>query len=186
MRPLLVPAVIEEARRSAGFLHPLLRHPRGAPSGKLWHAHQLSQPFDFYDPLGREGDAERISPLFSQPILELCLRIPTYVLTHGGWDRAVARRAFYDDLPPAIRNRRNKGGIEEHLRCTLEHNRAFLREVLLDGALVRQGIVDRGRLAEVLSGGATRIAAGSGEILEYAGIESWLRRWGDRFRRADA
>ncbi|HEY6516965.1 MAG TPA: asparagine synthase-related protein [Steroidobacteraceae bacterium] len=186
MRPLLVPAVIEEARRSAGFLHPLLRHPRGAPSGKLWHAHQVSQPFDFYDPLGREGDAERISPLFSQPILELCLRIPTYVLTHGGWDRAVARRAFYDDLPPEIRNRRNKGGIEEHLRHTLEHNRGFLRELLLDGALVRQGVVDRGRLAEVLSGRATRIASGSGEVFEYAGIESWLRRWGDGIRRAAA
>jgi asparagine synthase (glutamine-hydrolysing) len=178
MRPLLVPAVIEDARRSAAFLHPLLRHPRGAPSGKLWHAHQISQPFDFYDPLGREGDAERISPLFSQPVMELCLRIPTYVLTHDGWDRAVARRAFYHDLPPPIRNRRNKGGIEAHLRSTLEHNRGFLRDLLLDGALVREGVVDRARLAEVLSGRASRIAAGSGELLEYAGIEAWLRRWG--------
>jgi asparagine synthase (glutamine-hydrolysing) len=186
MRPLLVPAVIAEARRSAGFLHPLLRHPRGAPSGKLWHAHQMSQPFDFYDPLGREGDAQRIAPLCSQPLMELCLRIPTYVLTHGGWDRAVARRAFYDDLPPEIRNRRHKGGIEEHLRLTLEHNRGFLRELLLDGALVREGIVDRQRLAEVLSGTATRIAAGSGELLEYAGIEAWLRRWGAIVRRAAA
>jgi asparagine synthase (glutamine-hydrolysing) len=186
MRPLLVPAVIEEARRSATFLHPLLRHPRGAPSGKLWHAHQISQPFDFYDPLGREGDAELISPLFSQPVMELCLRIPTYVLTHDGWDRAVARRAFYDELPPQIRNRRSKGGIEEHLRLTLEHNRGFLRELLLDGALVREGVVDRSRLAEVLSGRATRIRAGSGELLEYAGIEAWLRRWGERVRRAAA
>ncbi len=186
MRPLLVPAMIEEARRSATFLHPLLRYPRGAPSGKLWHAHQISQPFDFYDPLGREGDAERISPLFSQPLMELCLRIPTYVLTHDGWDRAVARRAFYHDLPPQIRNRRNKGGIEEHLRLTLEHNRPFLRGLLLDGALVREGVVDRARLAEALSGRASRIAAGSGEILEYAGIEAWLRRWGERVRRAAA
>lgn len=186
MRPLLVPATIAQARRSAGFLHPLLRHPRGAPSGKLWHAHQMSQPFDFYDPIGREGEAERISPLFSQPLVELCLRIPTYVLTHGGWDRAVARRAFYGDLPPEIRNRRHKGGIEEHLRLTLEHNRPLLRELLLDGALVREGIVDRGRLAEVLSGGATRIAAGSGEILEYAGFEAWLRRWEPILRRAAA
>ncbi len=182
MRPLLVPAAIEQARRSAGFLHPLLRHPRGAPSGKLWHAHQISQPFDFYDPIGRSGDAQRISPLYSQPLMELCLRIPTYVLTHGGWDRAVARRAFHDELPPEIRNRRHKGGIEEHLRLTLEHNRPLLRELLLDGALVREGIVDRGRLAEVLSGRATRIAAGSGEILEYAGIEAWLRRSGARIR----
>jgi len=186
MRPLLVPAVIEEARRSAGFLHPLLRHPRGAPSGKLWHAHQISQPFDFYDPLAREGDAERISPLFSQPVMELCLRIPTYVLTDGGWDRAVARRAFYDDLPPEIRNRRHKGGIEEHLRLTLEHNRAFLRELLLDGALVREGVIDRGRVAEVLSGRATPIGTGSGEVLEYAGIEAWLKRWGTIVRRAAA
>ena len=186
MRPLLVPEVIAQARRSAGFLHPLLRHPRGAPSGKLWHAHQISQPFDFYDPLGREGDAERIAPLCSQPLMELCLRIPTYVLTHGGWDRAVARRAFYADLPPEIRNRRHKGGIEEHLRLTLEHNRGFLRELLLDGALVREGIVDRQRLAEVLSGTATRIASGSGELLEYAGIEAWLSRWGAIVRRAAA
>lgn len=186
MRPLLVPAVVKEARRSAGFLHPLLRHPRGAPSGKLWHAHQISQPFDFYDPLGVEGEPERISPLVSQPLMELCLRIPIYVLTQGGWDRAVARRAFYDDLPTEVRNRRHKGGIEEHLRNTLEHNRGFLRELLLDGCLVREGIVDRARLAEVLSGRATRIAAGSGELLEYAGIEAWLRRWGARVRRAAA
>ena len=78
MRPLLAPEVIRDAKRSAGFLHPLLR-----------------QPFDFYDPLGQGNEAERISPLFSQPLMELCLRIPTYVLTEGGWDRAVARRAFY-------------------------------------------------------------------------------------------
>lgn len=185
-RPLLLPAAIEQARRSAEFLHPLLRHPRGAPSGKLWHAHQISQPFDFYDPFGEEGDAERISPLFSQPLMELCLRIPTYVLTRGGWDRAMARRAFYDDLPAEVRNRRHKGGIEEHLRLTLEHNRGFMRELLLDGCLVREGIVDRRLLAEVLSGNATRIAAGSGELLEYAGVEAWLRRWGAKARRAAA
>ncbi len=177
MRPLLVPAKVAEAKRSGTFLHPLLRHPRGAPSGKLWHAHQISQPFDFYDPLGRAGDAERLSPLFSQPLMELCLRIPTYVLTQGGWDRTVARRAFYHDLPPEIRNRRAKGGIEEHLRLTLEHNRGFLRELLLDGALVREGVVDPTRLAEVLSGRATPIAAGSGELLEYAGTEAWLLSW---------
>ena len=185
-RPLLVPSVIAQARRNAGFLHPLLRHPRGAPSGKLWHAHQISQPFDFYDPLQGEGDAERLSPLCSQPLMELCLRIPSYLLTHGGWDRAVARRAFYEDLPPEVRNRRHKGGIEEHLRLTLQHNRPFLRELLLDGALVREGIVDRGRLAEVLSGRATPIATGAGEVLEYAGIEAWLRRWGAIVRRAAA
>ncbi|MGH8290129.1 MAG: asparagine synthase-related protein [Steroidobacteraceae bacterium] len=185
MRPLLVPEVIREARRSAEFLHPLLRHPRGTPSGKLWHAHQISQPFDFYDPLGGESGVERIAPLFSQPLIELCLRIPTYVLTQGGWDRAVARRAFYEDLPAQIRNRRHKGGIEEHLRQTVQHNRGLLRELLLDGFLVREGVIDRTKLADVLSGRATRIASGCGELLEYAGIEAWCRRSGARARRGD-
>lgn len=186
MRPLLVPAVVQEATRSAQFLHPLLRHPRGTPSGKLWHAHQIIMPFDFYDPLGGPDDPERVSPLFSQPLMELCLRIPTYVLTQGGWDRAVARRAFHDDLPAEIRNRRHKGGIEEHLRLTLERNRTFLRELLLDGDLVRQGVIDRPKLAEVLSGRATGILAGASELLDYVGVEAWLRRWGTRARRAAA
>ena len=146
----------------------------------------MSQPFDFYDPLGQEGDAERISPLFSQPLVELCLRIPTYVLTHGGWDRAVARRAFYDDLPPEIRNRRHKGGIEEHLRLHPGAQPA----VPARAAARRRAGARRGhrpaRLAEVLSGRATPIAAGSGELLEYAGIEAWLGRWGATVRRAAA
>lgn len=185
MRPLLVPEVIREAQRSAEFVHPLLRHARGAPSGKLWHAHQVSQPFDFYDPLGDENGAERISPLYAQPLIELCLRIPTYVLTQGGWDRAVARRAFYEDLAPEIRNRRHQGGLEEPARQTLEHNRGLLRELLLDGYLVRERIIDRAKLAEVLSGRATHIAAGPGELLEYAGIEAWLRRWDERPRRGE-
>jgi asparagine synthase (glutamine-hydrolysing) len=186
MRPLLAPAVVAQARRDAEFLHPLLRHPRGAPSGKLWHAHQLSQPFDFYDPIGAEGDAERISPLFSQPLMELCLRIPTYVLAQGGWDRAIARRAFYDELPAEIRNRRHKGGIEEHLRLTLAHNRRYLQQLLLEGSLVREGIIDRARLTEVLAGQATPIPAGASELLEYAGTEAWLSRWGGAPRRAAA
>ena len=185
MRPLLAPEVIRDARRGAEFLHPLLRHARGTPSGKLWHAHQVSQPFDFYDPLGDGNGAERISPLYSQPLIELCLRIPTYVLTQGGWDRALARRAFYDDLPPEVRNRRYEGGIEEHARQTLEHNRGFLRELLLDGYLARERVIDRASLAEVLSGRATRIAADPGELLEYAGIEAWLRRWHERPRRGE-
>lgn len=186
LRPLLVPEALVQARRAADFLHPLLRHARGTPSGKLWHAHRITMPFDFYDPIGAPGDAERVAPLCSQPLMELALRIPTYVLTSGGWDRAIARRAFYRELPPEIRNRSNKGGMEERLRLTLEHNRAFLRELLLDGELVRQRIIERAKLAEILSGRATRVGAGASELLEYAGTEAWLRCWHGRMRRAAA
>ena len=185
-RSLVRPEVVEEARRSGTYLHPLLRDPRGTPSGKLWHAHQLSGPWEFYDPLGEPDDPETVAPLYSQPVIELCLRLPIHVLTLGGWDRAIARRAFYNDMPIEIVNRRNKGGIEAHLRGILEHNSAFLRDLLLDGALVQQGMVDRNKLATVLSGKATPIQASSGELFDFIFTETWLRRLRNQAWRAAA
>jgi asparagine synthase (glutamine-hydrolysing) len=179
-RTLIRAEVVEDVRRSCAYLHPLLAQPRGTPSGKLWQAHQLSSPWEFYDPLGRPDDPERVAPLYSQPVIELCLRLPVHVLTLGGWDRAIARRAFYNDIPLEIVNRRNKGGIEAHVRGVLQHNIAFVRELLLDGILVEEGIVDRGKLATVLSGTATRIQASSGELYDFIGAEAWLRRWKNR------
>ena len=77
---------------------------------------------------------ERLSPLYSQPVLELCLRLPVHLLTLGGWDRAIARRAFYDALPQEVANRKEKGAMDQHLRGVVDHNITFIRELLLDGA----------------------------------------------------
>lgn len=175
-RPLLQPQVLSAAVREAYCLHPLLQRHGEASSGKRWHAHQVLAPFDFYDPLGESGDAERIAPLISQPLMELCLRIPLDVLTLGGWDRAIARRAFHAALPAQIRNRRNKGGIEAHMRVTVERNRALLREVLLEGELVRAGLLVRPALERALAGSA-EIKTQSGELLDYACLEAWLGCW---------
>ena len=175
-RALLAPGVVSAAVREAYCLHPLMHRQSGASSGKRWHAHQVLAPFDFYDPLAVPGDAERIAPLVSQPLIELCLRIPVDVLTAGGWDRAIARRAFGEALPAQIRNRRNKGGIEAHSRLTVERNRPLLRELLLDGELVRCGLLARAALEQALAGRA-EIKTQSGELLEYASIEAWLRCW---------
>ena len=175
-RGLLADGVVATAVRQGYCLHPLLHRGREVPSGKLWHAHQILSPFDFYDPLGAAGDPQRLAPLLSQPLMELCLRIPVDVLTAGGWDRALARRAFYAALPRPICNRRNKGGIEMHMRLTVERNRELLRELLLDGTLVANGLLDRPGLERSLAGRA-EIETQSAELIEYACIESWLQRW---------
>jgi asparagine synthase (glutamine-hydrolysing) len=185
-RPLLRPEVIDEVYRSALYVHPLLSDTRGTPSGKLWHALQLSGPWEFYDPLGRPDDPERVSPLYSQRVLELCLRVPVHVLTLGGWDRAIARRAFYNELPPEVVNRSNKGSIERHVRGIFARNVTFMRELLLDGALVREGVVDRKKLATALSGKPSRVRASVGELLDFVGTEAWLRRWRSQDWRAAA
>lgn len=178
-RALLADGVVTAAAREQYCLHPLLRSPGELPSGKLWHAHQVLAPFDFYDPLGIPGDPEKLAPLLSQPLIELCLRIPIDVLTAGGWDRALARRAFRDELPAEIRSRRDKGGIESHMRLTVERNRTLLRELLLDGMLVKAGLLARGRLEKAFAGGA-EIKTQPGELIEYACTEAWLERWQSR------
>jgi asparagine synthase (glutamine-hydrolysing) len=178
--------VIDEVFGNASYLHPLFRDFRGTPSGKIWHALQLMSPWGFYDPLGREDDPELVTPLYAQPVLELALRLPVHVLTLGGWDRAIARRAFYGELPREIANRTNKGGIERHVRTILEHNITLVRELLLDGALVEEGIIDRNQLMTALSGKASTIQAGSASLFDLIATEAWLRCWRNQGWRAAA
>jgi asparagine synthase (glutamine-hydrolysing) len=186
-RTLIQPEVLKHAGQSLAYLHPLVRDTRGIPRGKLWHLLQLlGGSWEYYDPLGLEEDPETLAPLYSQPVIEACLLIPTDVLTLGGWFRAIARRAFREALPPEITDRVYKGAIEDHLYCVLRHNITFVRELLLDGALVKSGIIDRRKLTQALSGGANRLETGRAELLEYVGIEAWLRAWEQATPRSDS
>lgn len=117
-------------------------------------------------------------PLLSQPLVELCLRIPTYVLIRSGRDRAVARRAFERDLPTGIVRRQAKGRTDQHVRNILDANLDFLRELLLDGLLVRHGFLNRAALELYLGRERSPADFQYAEILqEHACTEAWLRRW---------
>jgi asparagine synthase (glutamine-hydrolysing) len=176
-RPLVQARVIQDIKQDGSLQHPWFHAPRGVSSGKLWQAHQLLFPVHFYNPLGSDTDPEPVAPLLSQPLIELVLRIPTWLLTLGGWDRALARRAFQRDVPRSIVTRRTKGGQEEHAKSILVRNLAFARDLLLQGALVREKILDRERVAEVLSGRPSKTAASNVELYGCLSIEAWLRQW---------
>lgn len=175
----LMPAeAIDAIKQDPRWVHPHFQTRGRTPSGKLWHACSLAFPAaEYYDPLGILDAVERVAPLFSQPVLEVCLRIPVDVLTTGGWDRAIARRAFKDDLPHQIATRRGKGDPSEYVKNVLEHNFGFVREMLLEGQLVRQKFIDRTQLEVVLSAQPTRTAGGDTEVYDYLNIEAWLQRW---------
>ena len=168
---------LDAVKQDTRWVHPHLQTAGDAPSGKRWHAYSLSFPaLDYYDPLGIMEGAERVAPLFSQPVLETCLRIPVDVLTIGGWDRAIARRAFKNDLPREITTRRGKGTPDEYVKIVLARNIKFVREMLLEGELVRQHFIDRAKLEAVLSGNPTRTESGGTEIYSYLNAEAWLQR----------
>lgn len=175
----LMPAeAIDAVKQDARWLHPHFQARGRTPSGKLWHAYSLAFPaIEYYDPLGILDGVERVAPLFSQPVLEVCLRIPVDVLTTGGWDRAIARRAFKHDLPHQIVTRRGKGDPVEYVKNVFERNFGFVREMLLDGQLVRQKFIDRAKLEAVLSGHPTRAARGDTEVYDYFNVEAWLQRF---------
>jgi asparagine synthase (glutamine-hydrolysing) len=118
-----------------------------------------------------------VTPLFSQPLLEAVLRIPTWLLTLGGWDRALARRAFQHEVPRPIITRRTKGGQEEHAKSILVRNITFARELLLSGKLAGAGILDRTLLGEVLSGRPTRVPTSNVELYACLSVEAWVRKW---------
>jgi asparagine synthase (glutamine-hydrolysing) len=176
-RTMLRAEVVHDISRDSGLLHPWLRTPGDAPNGKIFHTWQLLFPADYYHPLGRDTDPEFVTPLFSQPLMELAMRIPTWLLTRGGWDRAIARRAFERELPRSIVTRRTKGGQEEHAKAILVRNVTFARELLLDGHLVRERLVERDQLAQALQPGPAWLGSGNMELYGCLSAEAWVRKW---------
>jgi len=182
-RQIVHPDVVEWVRRGNRFLHSWFTLCDSVPPGKLWHAYWLSFPMWYYDPLGADDNAEKVDPLISQPIVECCLRIPTYLLIHRGIDRAIARSAFEPDVPMEILRRRSKGIMEDHAKDTLLENLRFCRDLLLDGVLAGHGLLDRRRLDESLSGEPSTAKAYMAEVFVCLSAEAWLRRWMDQPKR---
>lgn len=175
-RPLVAQALREEARRDPYLLPLQFQDATQLPPAKLWQAHDLVRlSACAHNPQIPDFAPVRISPLYSQPVIELCLRIATYVLRYGGRDRAIARDAFAAELPARVLKRRDKGGSEEHLLSVLEHNRTLATRLLSDGFLVQEGFLDRARLHTVLSDQPTALDSYTGELLMYLSIEAWAR-----------
>lgn len=129
---------------------------------------------------------EVISPLYSQPAIELFLRIPIYRHFEGR-DRGLARRAFAQEVPAPILRRSWKDRAPGFHGEIVRRNRPLLRELLLDGALVNEGLLDRKAVEAALSPSPFKSTVLPGEILKHLDVELWARRWlRDTQRRAVA
>lgn len=145
--------------------------------GHAWQASLLKAPRTFTGPFSRADDPPDIAPLLSQPLIELCLRIPTYFQMRGRKDRALARAAFATDLPREIVERRDKGDAEQLAKAMLSRNLEFARELLLDGIVAKQGFVDRTRLEATLAMCPSVDAVPSVPLFGILGAEVWARAW---------
>jgi asparagine synthase (glutamine-hydrolysing) len=179
-RPIVNHSLLQAATRDPKLVHPWLagRSTRAVPPGTLWHIMSVAAAPMYYSSFLAGPQPERTLPLMSQPLIELCLRIPTYVLIKSGIDRATARRAFSPDLPPEIVKRRNKGRIDSHVRNILDANLSIVRDMMLNGRLVKEGLLNRDSLELYLTRERSPADFHYAEILqEHLCIEAWLSRW---------
>ncbi|HET6942850.1 MAG TPA: asparagine synthase C-terminal domain-containing protein [Sphingomicrobium sp.] len=118
---------------------------------------------------------ETLHPLLAQPLLELCLAIPTWLWVHGGRDRAVARAAFADLLPSEILERRGKGRLESMFVRGYMTLRSDLADLLLEGRLNALGLLDQESVRAYLEQPGEPQDSGYVRLLEMASAEQWLR-----------
>jgi asparagine synthase (glutamine-hydrolysing) len=161
------------------FSHPWLKQSRHLAPG----AHMLLfglivvTSTSYHSPFSGPSDPPLVSPLLSQPLVEVALRIPAYFHCMFSQDRPVARAAFSDVLPSRILERGvGKGGPTQWVKDVVENNSQFLGEYLLDGFLMRRGLIDRKKLEAFLSPRFTKSGAIVGDIFAKLYIEAWLRK----------
>ena len=163
------------------ILHPWVKEAKSIPPGKLLHLMLATVSPLYYEPsLSPRSQLEPVNPLFSQPLIELCLQIPTYTLTTGGRDRGLARLAFKNNVITEIINRESKGAGDQYYTQVFEGNIKFIREFLMDGILMKEKIMNGQALEQALSGDQTHIDAARLHILSLICTESWLQHWTSR------
>lgn len=177
---LLASAEAKERHRGRAnrFLHPWFKQSRRIAPGSyaLLFGLITVTSTTYHSPFSSPQDPRRVSPLVSQPLIEVALSIPPHLNFNNAQNRAVARAAFADALPSEILQRGlGKGGPTLWLRGVIENNADFLREFLLDGILVRQRLIDRARLESALSPRIVKSAVIAGDIFAKLYIEVWLR-----------
>jgi asparagine synthase (glutamine-hydrolysing) len=177
---LITEEAFADYRRSMRrFIHPWLEAVVGVPQGKflLLYGMLVITSTSYHAPFSSEDRAETISPLMSQPIVEHALRIASHLHVSGGHNRAVARHAFAPELSELVVSRRGKCSPSGWIQSVVDRNRDFLREMLLDGILVQERILDASKVERLLSREISRSTIHIAQVFVQLYVESWLRRW---------
>lgn len=158
------------------FDHPWLDASKGALPGKIAHAAMLLRIQGTIDGFSRTLPPQ-INPLLSQPIMELCLSIPSWHWCRDGRNRAVTRQAFSTELPSEILNRTSKGGPTSFAYEVIDRNQGTLRDLLIGGELDDAGLLDSPKISDALPVTRPVRAADYMRLSVLAEAETWARHW---------
>lgn len=157
--------------------HPWTLAAEGLPPGRQRQIALLADVVNRHRPLAGVEQVREHHPLLSQPIVEQCLRTPTYLHLQGGRHRSLARYAFRDCVPRPILEREDKGATTELTVECVRRSAPFLCDLVLDGILARERIVARGELEACLRDGQVLREGQLSPLLACVAAEVWIRTW---------
>lgn len=157
--------------------HPWLELPRRVMPGTAAQVRLLAIAQNFVENSDPQNRFACVAPLMAQPLVEACLRVPTWLWLEQGHNRAIARRAFADALPLDIVLRRSKGSPDSFIAEIFERHRRAIRALLADGHLASRRIIDIDAVLAVIDDPRPARYAQLQRILELVDFEAWTRAW---------
>lgn len=149
----------------------------GLPPGKQDQISLLADLLNRHRPFPGLHRGYQHHPLLSQPLIELCSRIPTYCLLHGGRSRGLARMAFKTHLPTEIINREDKGSVTSSAVRQIRENKQFVANLLMDGILAREHIINRNAVERYIVRDEPMIEEDLRPLLACIATEVWYGSW---------
>ncbi|MCD9095363.1 asparagine synthase C-terminal domain-containing protein [Luteimonas fraxinea] len=156
--------------------HPWFDAPPGALPGDQERIYELAGNQIFMDYAPRRMHRFLRMPLLSQPVMEACLRTPSWMWIRGGNNRAVARGAFQDLLPAKVFNRRSKGTLIGFLGEAYQRNKLQMEAFLLDGHLASKGLIDADALRAFNRTQMPSRDRSFTRVLDLCRVENWIRQ----------
>jgi asparagine synthase (glutamine-hydrolysing) len=149
------------------------------PKGTQFQIFTLAELLNRHKPLPSVEPVDEHHPLLSQPLIELCLRIPIYNLLRGGRQRALARDAFADRVPSRILRREDKGDTSAYAIDTIRGSEPFVRQLLFDGLLAQHRLINPEALKPYILQGQSLRVEHLWPLLSCVAAELWARAWTD-------
>lgn len=177
-RPANLAFLGQDARLVDPMPHPWLDAPHDARIGDQEWIAALVGTQCYPDGTARNRFRPVRFPLLSQPVVEACLRVPTWMWVAGGRNRAIAREAFSDKLPPPILNRRSKGSYVPFAGLLYARYRAEMLRFLEEGQLASRNLLDVPALRAFMTSDVPPKDISFLRTFDLCMIENWVRHQG--------
>jgi asparagine synthase (glutamine-hydrolysing) len=157
--------------------HPWMADTEQLSPGRRFQVAALTELLNRHRPPTGFQLAYEHHPMLSQPLVELCLRIPSYVHLRSGITRAVEKAAFREVVPAEILARERKGQSTMSVLECLHRSEAFIRELLMDGILVREKMLNRRAMEPFLNHRHPMRPTDTFPLVSCIAAELWVRTW---------